>query len=88
MKRFFRFACTFIVSFSISWCAIDMWKLLHGNMTPLRRKGIQVMLIVNNRQQEDTLTDVAKIARNDNTSLLGLRVTYTYSEAAIIKNTD
>ena len=65
----------FMFGFLLTWFAIDMWNLSKGNIRPLWRKGINVEWLVNTKLDEE----------NDRLTFVGFRVTYTYTEPAIIR---
>ena len=79
MKRLIgimKFIRDFLFGFLITWFAMDMWNLSKGNIRPLWRKGIDIEWLVNTKQNEK---------ENDRLTFVGLRVTYTYTEPAIIQ---
>ena len=59
------FAKSFVFSFLLFYFAFDVWRLVTGDMRPLRKKGILVEWLVN---------------RSDDQSYTAVRVTYTYHE--------
>jgi hypothetical protein len=71
-----KFIRDFLFGFLITWFAMDMWNLSKGNIRPLWRKGIDIEWLVNTKQNEK---------ENDRLTFVGLRVTYTYTEPAIIQ---
>ena len=73
---FIKFIRNFLFGFLITWFAIDMWNLSKGNIRPLWRKGINVEWLVNTKQNEED---------NGRLTFVGFRVTYTYTEPAIIR---
>lgn len=72
--KFFR---NFLLGFLITWFAMDMWNLSKGDIRPLWRKGINVEWLVNTKQDE---------TENDRLSFVGFRITYTYTEPAIVRS--
>ena len=71
-----KYIRNFMMGFLISWFAMDMWNLSKGDIRPLWRKGINVEWLVNTKQNEE---------ENDRLTFVGFRVTYTYTEPAIIR---
>ena len=49
MKIVFKFIRNFLLGFLLTWYAIDMWKLFHGDLRPLWRKGINIEWLVNTK---------------------------------------
>ena len=72
-----KFIRNFLLGFLITWFAMDMWNLSKGDIRPLWRKGINVEWLVNTKQDE---------TENDRLSFVGFRVTYTYTEPAIVRS--
>lgn len=71
-----KFIRNFLLGFLITWFAMDMWNLSKGDIRPLWRKGINVEWLVNTKQDE---------TENDRLSFVGFRITYTYTEPAIVQ---
>ena len=86
MKIVFKFIRNFLLGFLLTWYAIDMWKLFHGDLRTLWRKGINIEWLVNTKQGEfsDSIDDM----QSDRCTYVGFRVTYTYSEPTIIRNVE
>ena len=72
-----KFIRNFLLGFLITWFAMDIWNLSKGDIRPLWRKGIHVEWLVNTKQDE---------TENDRLSFVGFRVTYTYTEPAIVRS--
>ena len=77
MKSIFNLLKDFLLGFLITWFAMDMWNLSKCDIRPLWRKGINVEWLVNTKQDE---------TENDRLSFVGFRVTYTYTEPAIVRS--
>ena len=77
MKSIINLLKDFLLGFLITWFAMDMWNLSKGDIRPLWRKGINVEWLVNTKQDE---------TENDRLSFVGFRVTYTYTEPAIVRS--
>ena len=84
MKNIINFIKDFMLGFLLTWYAIDMWKLFHGNLRPLWRKGINVEWLINTKQCE--LSESVEEKQTDRRTYIGFRVTYTYNEPTIIRN--
>ena len=86
MKNVLKFIRNFLFGFLLTWYALDMWKLFHGDLRPLWRKGINVEWLINTKLSEmpKTVDDV----QGDNCIYIGFRVTYTYTEPIFIKPKD
>ena len=84
MKSIINFTKDFLLGFLLTWYAIDMWKLFHGDLRPLWRKGINVELLFNTKQCE--LSESVEEKQTDRRTYIGLRVTYSYNEPTIIRN--
>ena len=75
MKGIFKFVRNFLLGFLLTWYAIDMWRLFHGDLRPLWRKGIHMEWLINAKQEEKTDTSkslteqvdakVLKLTRNN-----------------------
>ena len=79
MKDFINFIKDFLLGFLLTWYALDLWKLFHGDICPLWRKGVDVEWLVNTKKDEQThffFTDTASTE------------TYTYSEPVLLKPED
>ena len=50
MKDFINFIKDFLLGFLLTWYALDLWKLFHGDICPLWRKGIDVEWLVNTKK--------------------------------------
>ena len=79
MKDFINFIKDFLLGFLLTWYALDPWKLFHGDICPLWRKGVDVEWLVNTKKDEHT---------QDKRTYMGFRVTYTYSEPVLLKPKD
>ena len=86
MKIVFKFIRNFLLGFLLTWYAIDMWKLFHGDLRPLWRKGINIEWLVNTKQGD--FSDSIDEVQRDRCTYVGFRVTYTYSEPPIIRNVE
>lgn len=86
MKNVLKFIRNFLFGFLLTWYALDMCKLFHGDLRPLWRKGINVEWLINTKLSEmpKTVDDV----QGDNCTYIGFRVTYTYTEPIFIKPKD
>lgn len=84
MKSVFKFIKDFMLGFLLTWYALDLWKLFHGDLCPLWRKGINVEWIVNTKQSD--LSESVEEKQTDRRTYIGFRVTYTYNEPTIIRN--
>lgn len=84
MKDFINFIKDFLLGFLLTWYALDLWKLFHGDLCPLWRKGINVEWIVNTKQSD--LSESVEEKQTDRRTYIGFRVTYTYNEPTIIRN--
>ena len=86
MKSTFMFLRDFLLGFLLTWYALDLWTLCKGDLRPLWRKGINVEWLVNTRQGE--LSETVNETQRDRSTYIGFRVTYTYSEPMITRNTE
>lgn len=86
MKNVLRFIRNFLFGFLLTWYALDMWKLFHGDLRPLWRKGINVEWLVNSKLSE--MSKSADEKQRDERTFIGFRVTYTHSEPLLIKPKD
>ena len=86
MKGIFNFIRNYLLGFLLTWYAIDMWKLCKGDLSPLWRKGINVEWLVNTKQCE--LSEQVDDIERDSLTYIGFRVTYTYSEPIIMRETE
>ena len=86
MKNVLRFIRNFLFGFLLTWYALDMWKLFHGDLRPLWRKGINVEWLVNSKLSE--MSKSADEKQRDERTFIGFRVTYTYTEPILIKPKD
>ena len=86
MKIVFKFIRNFLLGFLLTWYAIDMWKLFHGDLRPLWRKGINIELIC--KTNHCYLSESIDELQRDRCTYVGFRVTYTYSEPTIIRNVE
>ena len=79
MKNIINFIKDFLLGYFLAWYALDLWKLFHGDLCPLWRKGVDVEWLVNTKKDEQT---------QDKRTYMGFRVTYTYSEPVLLKPED
>ena len=86
MKSIFKFLKDFLLGFLLTWYAMDLWTLCKGDLRPLWRKGINVEWLFNTRQGE--LSETVNETQRDRRTYIGFRVTYTYSEPIITRNTE
>ena len=86
MKSIFKFLKDFMLGFLLTWYAMDLWTLCKGDLRPLWRKGLNVEWLVNTRQGE--LTETVNETQRDRRTYIGFRVTYTYCEPIITRNTE
>ena len=86
MKNTFKFIRDFLLGFLLTWYALDMWKLFHGDLRPLWRKGINVEWLVNTKLCK--MPKTADEVHGDKCTYIGFRVTYTHSEPLLIKPKD
>ena len=86
MKSIFKFLRDFMLGFLLTWSALDLWTWCKGDLRPLWRKGINVEWLVNTRQGE--LSETVNETQRDRSTYIGFRVTYTYSEPMITRNTE
>ena len=86
MKSVLKFIRNFLFGFLLTWYALDMWKLFHGDLRPLWRKGINVEWLINTKLSE--MPKTVDEVQGDNCAYIGFRVTYTYTEPILIKPKD
>ena len=84
MKIIFKFIREFQLGFLLNWYAIDVWKLFHGDLHPLWRKGINIEWLVNTKQGE--VPGSVNETQKDSRTYIGFRVTYTYYEPVITRD--
>ena len=85
MKSIFRFVRNFLLGFLLTWYAIDMWRLFHGDLRPLWRKGIHMEWLINAKQEEKT--EIFDDSQREERTYIGFRITYTYCEPTITRKT-
>ena len=82
MRYVFRLVRNFLLGYLLTWYAIDIWYLFHGDLRPLWRKGINVEWIVNTKQSD--LLESVEEKQTDKRTYIGFRVTYTYNESIVL----
>lgn len=86
MKNVLKCIRNFLFGFLLTWYALDMWKLFHGDLRPLWRKGINVEWLINTKLSE--MPKTVDEVQGDKCTYIGFRVTYTYTEPILIKPKD
>lgn len=78
------FLKSYVFSFLLFYFAIDVWHLSTGDMRPLRKKGILVEWLVHSKKEYNDSTNES----TDRHTYTGLRITYTYHEPLLLRNSE